>query len=163
MRTSLLAAIAAVILGIVSAAHADTGPLYLPVVLAGVTWPLPTPTPSPTPTPTPLPPTPPNAANLHCTTRPCSQLCAWISDPAPQQNSTVTAYARLILAGAPVPGQLVTTTWHYKSTTPVETCTTASDGIAACARQIGRATAGYTVLVDVAAGALSASTWFTPQ
>lgn len=177
--TVLLAIIAISIVGIRVNVHADDGqPLYLPLIIRALTWPPPAATPTVTPTaiatatPTPSPiatatrtpsPATPVGANLQCTTRPGSQLCAWISNPTPLQNSTVTAYARLYLNGAAVPGQLVTTTWHYKSTTPTETCATAYNGIAACTRDIGRATAGYTVIVDVAAGALSTSTWFTPQ
>lgn len=123
-----------------------------------------TPTSTLTPTPTPLPPTPSGAANLHCTISGPAQLCAWISDPTPAQYSNVTAYARLYLNGLPVPGQLITTTWHYKTTTPTETCSTAANGVASCTRDIGRATIGYQVDIDVdAPGGRHAATWFTPQ
>jgi hypothetical protein len=160
---------------------ADPGPtLYLPLLSLSTNHPDPTPTPTPTVTPTPSPTltptptatptstpapaaTPTNAANIHCTNAGADQLCAWVSNPDPQRYTNVAVYSRLYRSAAPVANRLITTTWHYKTTTPVETCTTGANGLASCVRNIGGASPGYTVVVDVSAGSISTYTTFTPR
>lgn len=69
--------------------------------------------------------------------------------------------------GSPVGGAPVHTTWHYRTTTPTEDCVTNSSGVGHCTRNIGGASAGYTVRVDVRithqGSYYYAQTWFTPQ
>ena len=134
---------------------------------ATATWtPTPTPTPTRTPTPTATPPAPPGV-NLDCRVTGIVQVCASISNANPQRYTNVTAYGRLIVAGAPVAGAPVHTTWHFRTTTQTEDCTTGSDGVGHCTRSIGGASAGYRVNVDVRVtyqgGYYTAYTWFTPE
>ena len=80
----------------------------------------------------------------------------------------MTAYCKAVdQRGLPISGVDVTFTWHYKSTAPVETRTTASDGVATCTRSIGNATAGYTVVINMSASwsgqYKSTSASFTPH
>ena len=76
-------------------------------------------------------------------------MCAWVSNGAPKQNTNVTVYGRLYVWGVAISNATMTTVWHYKTTDPIETCTTGSDGIGRCTRNIGRAAVGYEVVVDV--------------
>ncbi len=128
--------------------------------------PVPTNTPRPTATPVPPTPVPPPPA----TPTPVPVSCnieAWVDNPNPSQNSTVTVFGKLTCNGAGVGNAQMRTTWHYKSTTSTCDGTTGSDGVAACQRRIGRATVGYTVRIDVAitwnGKTYYTSTSFTPQ
>ena len=129
--------------------------------------PSPTATSGPTITPTPIPP--PTGTNVNCRdySNPTAQICAWVSNGSPSQNSNVTTFGRLIVNGSPVAGAQMHTVWHYKTTSPTEDCITGSDGIGRCTRNIGRATTGYQVRVDVeithAGTRYTSSTSFTPQ
>lgn len=155
--------------------------VYLPCVVRSA-GPSPTPTatgtPSPTPTitytptatrtATPTAMSTPSGANVSCNEYAGSvQICAWVSNGDPSQYTTVTVYGRLMIAGSPVTGVAMHTVWHYKTTAPTEDCATGSDGIGRCSRNIGGATKGYTVTVDVTithqGSAYSASTRFTPR
>lgn len=135
-----------------------SGPIYLPRVTGSSA-------PHPTDTPTPLPSTPPGV-NLDCRVEGVVQVCASISNGAPPPRTNVTAYGRIIVNGAPLAGANVHTTWHYRTTTPTADCLTGVDGIGHCARNIGAATPGYTVRVDIqvtyAGHPHTAQTWFTP-
>jgi len=71
--------------------------------------------------------------------------------------------SRLRINGVGQANQAMNTTWHYKTTTSYCSGTTGSTGLASCSRNIGNATVGYTVNVDVAIGGYSVTTWFTPQ
>lgn len=133
----------------------------------------PKPTNTPRPTPTPVPtaastalPTP-NAANVNCRSYANAQICAWVSNSSPTQNSNVTTYGRLIVNGSPVSQAPMYTTWHYKSYPSFENCVTNRNGIGECTRKIGRATIGYEVRVDVridhAGTQYETHTSFTPQ
>ena len=127
-----------------------------------------TPTDTPTSTPTPTSVATPNGANVSCPEYTgYVQICAWVSNGSPNQNNTLTVYGRLIASGVPIVGAPMHTVWHYKTTTPTEDCTTGSDGIGRCTRNIGNATAGYTVSVNVTITYqglnYGASTWFRPQ
>ena len=118
-------------------------------------------TPTRTPTPTPLPPAPPGV-NVDCRVVGIVQVCASISNGSPQRYTNVTAYGRLMVAGAPVH-----TVWHFRTTTQTEDCVTGGDGVGHCTRSIGGASAGYRVNVDVRGtyqgSYYTAYTWFTPE
>lgn len=125
-------------------------------------------TPTPTPTGAPTAPPTPTGANVSCTEYAGAvQMCSWVSHAYPSQRTTVTVYGRLISAGLPVAGAPMHTVWHYKTTTPTEDCTTGADGIGRCSRNIGSATKGYTVQVDVTithqGQSYRATTHFTPS
>ena len=161
-----------------------SGPIYLPLVIGSSALPTPTDTATPTatptvtatatvtptttatPTPTASPPAPPGE-NVDCRTLGIVQVCAAISNNTPQRYTNVTAYGRLYAAGAPVVGAAVHTTWHFRTTTPTEDCETETDGIGHCTRNIGGASTGYRVNVDVRityqGNNYTARTWFTPQ
>lgn len=126
------------------------------------------------PTETSVPPTatqeptatqqPPTGANVVCTASGTTELCAWVSEGTPAQNSDVTVYGRLYSNGSPVAGQPMTTTWNYRTTAPsCDTGATGGDGIASCTRDIGRASIGFRVDINVTLGGLTATTFFTPQ
>lgn len=95
-------------------------------------------------------------------------VTATVSDPEPCQYSDVTvSIAVEDEDGNPVEGANTTSTWNYKTTSPQEHGTTDANGEDAHTRDIGGASAGYEVTVDldvehnVATG--EASTSFTPQ
>ena len=70
--------------------------------------------------------------------------------PAPTDNSRVTVTSRLTKGGAGVAGTLMSTTWHYKTTTSA--CgggPSRADGAMSCTRDISRATKGFTVTIAV--------------
>lgn len=121
-----------------------------------------TPTRTPTATATRTNPTPPSGANVDCRTNGAAQICAWVSNGSPSQHANVTVYGRLYQGGSPVVSASMHTTWHYKTTTPTEDCTTGYDGIGSCTRNIGNASKGYRVWVDVTISGYYASTSFTP-
>ena len=79
---------------------------------------------------------------------------------------TVTVVAR-DPQGAGVAGAAVTSDWHYRTTVSHEPGTTDATGTARLERGISSATAGYTVVVDVAATkdghTATARTSFTPR
>ena len=121
-------------------------------------------TPSPTETSTETPTQPPVLGpNQQCVASGVSTLCAWVSNAAPSQGSNLTVSAQLWVNGVGQSGQAMTTSWHYKSTTPTCAGTTDASGLASCARSIGQASAGYKVNVDVQLGGQSVTTWFTPN
>lgn len=136
-------------------------PTYTPTPTATLTA-----TPTTTPTATPTPAAPPGV-NVDCRVTGIVQVCASISSANPQRYTNVTAYGRLIVAGAPVAGAPVHTVWHFRTTTQTEDCTTGADGVGHCTRSIGGASAGYRVNVDVRVtyqgSNYTASTWFTPE
>lgn len=127
-----------------------------------LTW-----TPTVTPTRTPTPPPPPTGDHVSCTNAGLIQLCAWVSNGDPSRYTSVTVYGRLLDAGRPVSGAAMHTVWRYKTTTPTEDCTTGSDGIGRCTRNIGGATSGYMVSVSVQisyqGGSYYESTYFVPR
>ena len=119
----------------------------------------------------PVAPPPPVAPQFGCLplvppgTRDALQAC--VDNPAPPQKSNVTVSARLVIAGQPVQGAQMRAFWHYKSALGECSATTGVDGIASCMRDIGSASAGYTVEIDVIITHMgrtyNASTSFTPQ
>lgn len=92
---------------------------------------------------------------------------ACVDKPTPTDNSTVTVFGRLVVSGQAVSGVVMNTSWHYKTVTSSCSGTTDSNGVASCARDISRATKGYTVEIDVSFGyngqTYTTSTSFTPQ
>jgi hypothetical protein len=146
--------------------------------------PEPTPTPSPTTTEEPTATQEPTAtleptATDRPTPRPTEQLpptCdanepapqegaqAWVTKTSPPQNSDETVCARLIVNGVPQNNVGVHLTVHYKSKDSFYDGVTATQGTAAITFGIGRASAGYTVVVDVRFDTgQRASTSFTPN
>lgn len=120
--------------------------VYLPLILATSSGALPMP-----------------GANMRCAQRDSVEMCASISHATPAQNTDVTVYGRLRLAGVPQSGQPMQTTWHFKSVTQVcNDSVTGADGVASCLRQIGRATVGYEVVVDVHIAGYTTQTSFIP-
>lgn len=126
--------------------------LYLPVIH--------NPLPSSMPTSTPSPPT---GVNVVCRDSGAAQICGWVSNGSPGQNSSETVYGRLLINNIRQTGQTMDTTWHFKSTNSSCSGTTDIYGIASCSRSIGMATIGYQVNVDVSIGGYSVTTWFTPK
>lgn len=126
---------------------------------------LPSATPAPTSTATLAPPTPPppSGENVVCNQTGAAEICAWVSKADLAQNSTETVYGRLVINGIAQAGRTMSTTWHYKTTTSSCSGTTWSDGVASCSRNIGRATLGYQVNVDVVIDGYTATTWFVAQ
>lgn len=115
------------------------------------------PAPATTPAQTSAPPTataPPPGSALTCS--------ASMSNPSPADNSDDDVIVHTGVAGASV-----TATAHYKSTNTTHTGAAGSNGVATIVFDIGGATAGYQVTVDVtvSAGASTetCSTAFTPQ
>lgn len=93
---------------------------------------------------------------------------ASVDKPTPTNNSYVTVTGRLTRGDQGVGGVTMDTIWHYKTTTSGCTGTTDASGTASCTRDISRATAGYTVVIDVVftlpnGGTVSTSTSFTPR
>jgi len=86
---------------------------------------------------------------------------ASMSNPSPSDNSTTDVIVRTAA------GASVTTTAHYKSTNTTHTGTASGSGVATVPYEIGRATVGYTVVVDVTVSAggatTSCATSFTPS
>lgn len=128
------------------------------------------------PTATAVPPTqqpqPPSGGNppLLCVGQ-AGQYCAaaTVSNAAPVQNEDVRVTGRLMKDGQGVQGAVMNTTWHYKSKdTPCSGAITHADGYAGCTNGIGRATAGYRVVIDVdflieGVEVASTQTEFTPR
>jgi hypothetical protein len=97
-----------------------------------------------------------------------ASISASVSDSTPAQYSDVTVSCKAKdQAGKPLSGVRVKFVWHYKTTTPSESRTTNSSGVAACERYISGATAGYRVVVTVTATykgvTKTKSTSFTPH
>jgi len=133
---------------------------YLPLVAVLLSDdPTVTPTPSPTPEWT--------IGNVVCNSIGAVQVCAWVSNPTPTRNQDLTVYGRLLDDGTPRPGLPLHTVWHYKSTTPTCDATTGPDGEGSCTRNIGAATTGYDVHVDVTISyngqTYTVTTFFTPS
>jgi len=83
------------------------------------------------------------------TSAPVVEVTAWVDNPTPTQNSTVTVFGKFTIRSAGIAGVPMDTTWHYKSTDSRCDGVTDAQGIATCNREIGKATKGYTVKIDV--------------
>jgi len=107
--------------------------------------------------------TPISGVNVVCQQATNIEVCAWVSNSTPAQNSEVTVYGRLLLGGSGQPGQTMLATWRYKTTSPTCSGITDGNGRASCTRHIGRATVGYRVDIEVIIAGHTAVTWFMPQ
>jgi hypothetical protein len=97
---------------------------------------------------------------------PAEGVQAWVTNPAPAQNSIETLCVRLITGDEPVSGATATGVAHYKSKdTSLGLALTGSDAVAQIDFDISRATIGYTVFIDVTVGGQTVrhTTSFTPQ
>jgi hypothetical protein len=94
------------------------------------------------------------------------QVSARVSNTSPAPYSTVTVSGRITVGGRGVGGVTMTTMWHYKSRSVGCTATTDAGGNASCSRNIGRATRGASVPIDVnfayGGSTFSTRTSFTP-
>ncbi len=92
---------------------------------------------------------------------------AWVSDPNPNQDTTVVVSAQILVNGNGVSGIPVTFTWYYRTVTRFCSGTTDSTGTANCSRYISGATHGYTVSIrgqfQVGGKQYEVATSFTPR
>ncbi len=92
---------------------------------------------------------------------------ASVDNSSPVRNSEVAVTGVLVCSGASPEGAPMHAVWHYSSTDSTCYSTAGADGRASCSRQIGRATIGLAVTIDVtftlAGQTYHASTSFTPQ
>lgn len=119
-----------------------------PTVTLTPTW-TPTATNTATRTTTTTPTATPAGANVACNTVGQVQICGWMSDATPFQYTVITDFGRLTVDGVGVGNLQMTATWHFASVTVQCSGVTGTDGIAACSRNIGAATPGRIVTVDV--------------
>lgn len=123
---------------------------------------------TPTPTPAPIPTAGGGGVVIEGKNKVCTrpndelELCAWVSDDKPAQNSTVTVTGVLLSYQRPRQGRTMIATWNYKTTTVTCTGTTNTAGAATCERQISQATSDFQVNVDVTIDGITATTFFTP-
>ncbi len=116
------------------------------------------------PAPTAIPIVPVPIANYTCTPYgSAARLCAWVTNPAPPQYTSVTVGARYSAAGQIVAGEPMTVTWHFESGTRTCMARTSNNGLASCGFNIGAAALDYRVNVDVNLPGAQVTTWFTPQ
>ena len=104
---------------------------------------------------------PPTSGAPATTTGPSGRAScsAGVSNATPSQHST-----EHILVSSDLPSSSVTATAHYKTTNTTHTGTTDGSGDADLPFNIGGATIGFTVVVDVnVGGQVSCETSFTPQ
>ncbi|MCX6364596.1 MAG: hypothetical protein NTW58_10600 [Actinobacteria bacterium] len=137
------------------------------IVALGRAAPPPSPSPSPSISPSPSPTVTPTPSPSPTPTRVLS-VSGSVSDSSPAQYSNVTAYCKAVdQRGMAISGVRVSLTWHYKTTSPAETWTSGSSGVAACTRNISGATKGDTVYISMSASwegqYASASASFTPR
>ncbi len=97
-----------------------------------------------------------------------TSVSRWVSDSTPNKNTNLTVYAiAKDQNGNGIKDAKVVTTWHYKTTTPVETRYSGSNGVASTTRSIGNASSGYKVVVNIAVifggKTINTSTSFTPN
>jgi hypothetical protein len=101
--------------------------------------------------------------NISCVLVAIGRICASVSHAAPTKGSAVTAYGWLIQDNVAQSDVAMSTTWRYKTTKSYCAGISAPDGIASCTRDIGTATSGYKVEIDVWMGGYTAMTHFVPQ
>ena len=93
-------------------------------------------------------------------------ITAYVSNSQPAQNSAETVSGQLYVNGLPANGATMDTTWHYKTTTSFCSGTSGSAGIASCTKNVGHASLGFTVVINVVmtynGQTYTASTSFTP-
>jgi hypothetical protein len=126
--------------------------------------------------PTPTPPTPatnPPRPAVSClpalsgneTRSGVANIC--MTNPTPNQRADNTVYVRFLANGKPVSGVPMNAVWRYKSTAPTCSGVTDNDGVASCTRNIGDATEGFEIKVQVSLNYngqnYTAETSFTPR
>jgi hypothetical protein len=119
-------------------------------------------TPTPTATATPIPP------SLICDRTapdPVEGVQAWVTHPSPALNSIETLCIQLIRDGHLVTGVTASAVAHYKSKDTSLGPAPIGVGETQIDFDIGRATIGYTVFIDVMVGGrtITHATSFTPQ
>ena len=107
----------------------------------------PTPTPTPSPTPTPAPVGPACLGDPATINGTVAEAC--VSTPNPAQNTNVTVYAKLVSEGNGVPSATMDTVWHFQSGNEICGGTPDKTGLISCSLNIGYATVGVPVLVEV--------------
>jgi len=134
--------------------------IYLPLIESnGEATAEPTATVTPTPTATPI-----AGGNLQCRQEGNVEICAWISEAEPSQQSILTVYGRYLVDGSGIGSKHMLSAWHFK--TGISGCDsgfTGSSGVAHCSRGIGSAEVGYQVNIDVTIEGHTITTSFTPR
>jgi hypothetical protein len=74
---------------------------------------------------------------------------ACMDKPEPTQYDTLMVTTRMSKDGLPIAGAPVKTTWNYKTSRPECSAVSNADGIGFCQRNIGDATLGFRVVVEV--------------
>jgi hypothetical protein len=138
-------------LGVVRPRRPAVTPSPLPVPAPAVPKPSPSPAAAPTEPPTPVGALPPEVAAQRVAG---SQVS--LSDPTPARQSVLNVMLKLVREGQPVPNANVYLVAHYRTVEerqPPGTATVKTDdnGNATISFNIGDATAGYTVKLDVTA------------
>ena len=83
---------------------------------------------------------------------PLASVTASVDNKRPRYGEQVTVTVRCKDgSGEGIEGVKVLYSWRYKTSNPKETRKTDSAGVAACTRDIGRATKGYRVKVEITA------------
>lgn len=127
--------------------------IFLPVIMSGAAHHLEPPLPDEMP-----------GENVHCQAYGEVEICASVSNANPPRYSNVTVYGRLVINGEPQAGNVMLSTWRYKTTASYcDTGITGPGGLASCERYIGGASAGYPVDIDVIIDGYSVKTGFTPR
>jgi hypothetical protein len=105
--------------------------------------------PSPTSRPPVPTPTPGGGLPANCFAGSGAAVEACVSNKAPNQRTEVTVFARLIVNGQVVSGVPMQTVWNYKTTKAECNSGTDASGIARCTRNIGGASEGFEVIIDI--------------
>jgi hypothetical protein len=74
---------------------------------------------------------------------------ACLDKPGPNQNDTLQLTTRMSMAGAPVVGAPIKTTWNFKAGKQDCAATSDKDGVGFCYKKIGTAEVGFRVVVEV--------------
>lgn len=116
---------------------------------------------------TPLPTSIPTPVNKVCEQNGPVVICAWVSNGSPTRRTEVTVFGEFRVNGIGEQGLTMRTRWHYASI--ISTCEGVTDaaGLAACTRNIGGATVGRQVDIEVSmvyqGSNHTAITFFVPQ
>jgi hypothetical protein len=95
------------------------------------------------------------------------RIDAWVDDPDPASNSSVTVCGSLMVGGKPAPDAKMVATWWFRSGPQKQSCVTDKAGIGRSCLPIGGANLkyGYDVPIRITATfeekEYSAGTWFT--
>ena len=148
-------------ISILAVSYGRTGPVAWPLRSRIMTIPTSTPTLPATPTvrPTPTPTETPRADPY--------KLRVWVDNAEPSQFTVAQVFVQLTFGGVGIPGAIVEVTWRFDSGDVRCTETTGGNGVSACAHNIGGATPGRPVPIDIdvifAGETYRASTSITPR